>query len=80
MTTDIQDVVIGAIAKHKQISIELIALDSTLESLNISSLDAITVVYEIEDFFGIEFPNEVLDSLHNVQNIIDAVSDNKCNS
>jgi len=74
VTSDIQGTVIGAIAKQKQIPIESIALDSTLESLNVSSLDAITVVYEIEDLYDIEFPNEVLDSLHNVQDILDALS------
>ena len=75
MISDIQGMVIGAIAKQKQIPIELISLDSTLESLNISSLDAITVVYEIEDLYDIEFPNKVLDSLHNVQDIVDAISE-----
>ena len=74
MTSDIQNTVIGAIAKQKQIPTDLITLDSTLESLNVSSLDAITVVYEIEELYDIEFPNEVLENLNNVQDIIEAIS------
>ena len=73
MSSDIQNVVFGAIARQKQISEESISLDSTLESLNISSLDAITVMYEIEDIYNIEFSNEVLDNLRNVQDIINAI-------
>jgi acyl carrier protein len=71
---EIHNAVISAIAKHKQIPMESVSLDSTLESLGISSLDAITVVYEIEDQYNLEFPNEILDNLHNVQDIIDAIS------
>jgi acyl carrier protein len=74
VTSDIQNAVLAAIAKQKQLPVDSVSLDSTLESLSISSLDAITIVYEIEDIYDIEFPNEILDNLHNVQDIIDAIS------
>lgn len=74
MTKDIDQVVIKAIAKQKQIDASTITADSTLAVLGISSLEAITIIFEIEEQFDVEVPNENLDSLETVQDIIDGIS------
>lgn len=74
MTQDIDQVVIKAIAKQKQIDASTITADSTLAVLGISSLEAITIIFEIEEQFDVEVPNENLDSLETVQDIIDGIS------
>jgi acyl carrier protein len=64
-----------AIAKQKNYHIESITHESSLADLGISSLDAITIVYEIEEIFDVEVPNEKLESIETVQDIIDGISE-----
>jgi acyl carrier protein len=47
-----------------------ILLDMSLRDLGIDSLGAITILYELEDQFDIEIPNEVFDSLETVNDIV----------
>lgn len=70
MEQDIFDAVVEVIAKHKNIDPKTIVPDARLADLGISSLDAITVVYEIEERFGVEVPNESLEQLRTVRDII----------
>ena len=74
MTENITQAVVKAIAQQKQLDPAGINADSTLENLGISSLDAITIVYEIEEIFDVEVPNESLESLETVQDIVDGIS------
>ena len=60
--------VIGA---HIRDSNRPISLDTPLDELGIDSLGAITILYELEDRFGIEVPNEVFDTLSKVGDIVD---------
>jgi acyl carrier protein len=75
MTQDIEEAVIRAVAQQKRIDVSGITVDSTLESLGISSLDAITIIYEIEEMFDVEVPNDNLDGLKTVQDIVNGVSE-----
>jgi len=73
MTQNIEETVINAIARQKMSDTAEISPSSTLEELAVSSLDAITIVYEIEELFDVEVPNEKLESLRTVQDIIDGI-------
>jgi acyl carrier protein len=73
MTPDIETIVKSAIANQKMIDAESITLDSSLEALGITSLDAITIVYEVEEMCDIEVPNDQLESLGTVADIVDGV-------
>lgn len=73
MQSEIESTVIKAIAAQKQMDEALIGVDSSLEELGISSLDAITIIYEIEDRFGVEVPNDALEGLSNVQDIVNGI-------
>lgn len=65
--------VISAIVKQKQIEPDLITGESRLDELGVSSLDAITIVYDIEEEFDIEVPGDVLEELASVQDIVDGI-------
>ena len=75
MTRNIAEAVINAVAKQKMLDKAEISPSSTLEGLAVSSLDAITIVYEIEELFDVEVPNEKLESLLTVQDIIDGIKE-----
>jgi acyl carrier protein len=73
MKQEILTPVIAAIAKQKQLDPEAISSESLLKDLGISSLDAITIVYELEEEFDIEVPSDDLDNLDSVQDIVDSI-------
>src|SRR3977135_694205 len=54
----IEQTVIGIIAKEASIEPDKILLDSTLQDLDIHSLDGIQIIFEIEDKFDITVPEE----------------------
>jgi len=75
MSQKILDAVVAAVARQKNISPSEIQPETSLEEIGISSLDAITIVYEIEDAFDVEVPNENLESLKTVQDIVNGVAE-----
>ena len=73
MKKDIVNTLKESIAQQKMISIEDITLDSSLADLGITSLDAISLVFDIEDKYGVEVPNEELKRLKTIRDIVDGV-------
>jgi acyl carrier protein len=63
-----------AISKQKGLDSSCIGVDSSLLELGVNSLDAISIVYDIEDRFKIEVPNEMLADLESVRDIVNKLS------
>lgn len=63
-----------SIARQKMLAVEDISLDASLEELDISSLDAISLVFDIEDQYGVEVPNEELKKLRTVRDIVEGIT------
>lgn len=74
MTGTVHAAVVDAVARQKQLDPTAIRPDSRLSTLGVSSLDAITIVYEIEEAFDIEVPNESLEGLETVEDIVDRLN------
>ena len=66
----LQHTVIKEISNHLKCQSEEIYPEMRLDDLGIDSLGAITIIYEMEDQFDIEIPNEVFDSLETVNDIV----------
>jgi len=49
--------------------------DAALEALGVDSLKAITVIFELEEAFGIEIPNEIIPSIVTVDDILSKLQD-----
>ena len=64
---------IEIIAKAKNIPTDTINLDTTFEQLNIDSLDKINISFEVEEAFHIEIPDDALNSLKNVGDVVAGV-------
>lgn len=56
-----QQEVFEIISKQAKIEIDTIKPESTLKDLGIASLDAIEVIFDIEEHFNINLPNEDTD-------------------
>lgn len=63
------------IVKVANCDINDIKPESELISLGIDSLKAITVLFELEEAFNIEIPNEVIPSIVTVNDILDKLDD-----
>ena len=74
MRQDIENSVIKVIAKQKNIESSEISSDSTLEALGITSLEAITIVYDIEEEFDVEVKDDTLAELRTVRDIVDGIA------
>jgi acyl carrier protein len=55
---NVQEIVISTIAKAVPIDPETIRLHSTFEELEIDSLDIISIVFDLENEFGIKLPDD----------------------
>ena len=65
--------VIRVIAQTQRIPAEQIQLDSTFEELNIDSLDGINIVFALENEFGINIPDEGVQTLRSVRQTVEGV-------
>jgi acyl carrier protein len=74
MTQDLVNAVMMAISKQKGLDSSRINVDSSLLELGVNSLDAISIVYDIEDRFEVEVPNEMLADLESVRDIVNKLS------
>ena len=70
---DITTRCIAIIAKSKNMSPEAITPDSTFDQLGMDSLDKINVSFEVEDTFEIVIPDESMNSLRTVQDMVDGI-------
>ena len=82
----IKDAVIDVIAREQKCPQEEIDLETRLEDLGIDSLRAITILYQLEEQFSIEIPNELIESIVTVNDIVNGIerlqqnSDSGCQS
>jgi acyl carrier protein len=66
--TLLEEECIRRIAEAKAIPVESVALDSTLESLAVDSLDRVTLSFDLEEEHGVEIPEA---QLHQIQTVGD---------
>jgi acyl carrier protein len=67
---ELQEIVLEVISREIPHSSGTLSLDTPLEKIGIDSLKAITILFELEDRLNIEITNEIFDSLHNVNDIV----------
>jgi acyl carrier protein len=65
--------VIEIIARKKKIDPVLITHQSTFQELSIDSLDGIDLVFTFEDEFNINIPDQVVQKMKSVGQVIDAL-------
>ena len=73
MADAVTEKVLKAIASVKKIPVERVNAGQSLEELGVDSLDAVTMVFDLEEVFQISIPDDKVRSLRTVQDIIDGV-------
>ena len=72
-TADLGTRVMEVIAKTQRIPLESISIDSTFEQLKIDSLDGINIVFALENEFGINIPDEGVQSMRSIGETVEGV-------
>ncbi len=73
MSDDLIERVLKSIAVSKRIPLETVTIDSTFEQLNIDSMDAVNIVFALENEFNINVPDEEMKNIRSVRDIVEGV-------
>jgi acyl carrier protein len=73
-TADLGTRVMEVIAKTQRIPLESVSLDSTFEQLKIDSLDGINIVFALENEFGINIPDDGVQTMRSIGETVDGVA------
>lgn len=70
----IESAVVEVITRERKCAPEDVGMETRLSELGIDSLQAITILYELEERFGIEIPNELIENLETVSDIVSTIN------
>ncbi len=70
---DVESRCIELIAKSKNLPTSSVTMNSTFDELQIDSLDKINLSFAVEEMFAIEIPDENLNSLKTVGDVVRGV-------
>lgn len=73
MSDDLIQRVRKAIATSKRIPIETITIDSDFQQLGIDSMDAVEILFALENEFDISIPDEEVREVRNVRQMCEGV-------
>jgi len=73
MSDEIVQRVLKVIATSKRIPPETVTIDSEFQQLNIDSMDAVEILFALENEFDINIPDEEVRTVRNVRQMCEGV-------
>lgn len=73
MPGDVTDQVLAVIAKTQRIPVETVNLDSRFEEMGMDSMDAVNILFALEEEFDITIPDEAAKQIRNIRQMVDGV-------
>jgi|SRR5450432_325828 acyl carrier protein len=73
MSDDLIQRVLTVIATSKRIPLETVTFDSEFQQLGIDSMDAVEILFALENEFDISIPDEEVRSVRNVRQMCEGV-------
>ena len=73
MSEDLIQRVLKAIATSKRIPLETVTIDSEFQQLEIDSMDAVEILFALENEFDISIPDEQVRGVRNVRQMCEGV-------
>ena len=74
MSEAIDERVVEVISRSQKVSIDQVKLDTTFEELGMTSLDALALIFDLEEEFNISIPNEDAMGLRTVREAVASVT------
>jgi acyl carrier protein len=75
MPSEVERAVVELIAKSKGVEPAQIPPDAVLSDLGITSLDTVTLLFDLEERFDIQVPNDRLDAIKRVADVVRGVEE-----
>ncbi len=72
-SSDITQRVLRIIADNQRKDISLVTMESSFEELGIDSMDAVNIVFALENEFNINVPDEEMKNIRSVRDIVEGV-------
>jgi acyl carrier protein len=73
MSDDLIQRVLKVIAASKRIPLETVTIDGDFQQLGIDSMDAVEILFALENEFDISIPDEEVRSVRNVRDMCEGV-------
>ncbi len=73
MADELTERVIAVMARSQRMAAERISPDSTFEELGIDSLDAVNILFALEEEFQINVPDEQARDIRTVRQMVDGI-------
>jgi len=73
MSDDLIQRVLKVIATSKRIPLEQVAIDSEFQDLNVDSMDAVEILFALENEFDINIPDDEVRSVRTVRQMAEGV-------
>jgi acyl carrier protein len=73
MSDDLIQRVLKSIATSKRIPLETVTIDSDFEQLGIDSMDAVEILFALENEFEINIPDDEVRTVRNVRQMCEGV-------
>lgn len=73
MSDDLIQRVLKCIATSKRIPLETVTVDSEFEQLGIDSMDAVEILFALENEFDVSIPDEQVRNVRNVRQMCEGV-------
>jgi acyl carrier protein len=73
MSDDLIQRVVKSIATSKRIPLETVTIDSDFEQLGIDSMDAVEILFALENEFEINIPDDEVRNVRNVRQMCEGV-------
>lgn len=74
MSDELIQRVLKAIAGSKRIPLETVTIDSDFQQLGIDSMDAVEILFALENEFDITIPDEEVKAVRNVRQMCEGVN------
>ena len=73
MTETVKERVIEVIARSQNMSPEQLSVDATFEEMGLNSLDALSLIFDLEEEFNVAIPNEEAMTIRSVRQAIESL-------
>ncbi len=73
MSDELTQRVISVIAKTQRIPLEKISPESTFEELGLDSLDAVNLLFALEEEFNVDVPDEESRGIRSIRDVVSGI-------
>jgi acyl carrier protein len=74
MSEELTERVLKVISTSKRIPLEQVTIESEFQQLNIDSMDAVEILFALENEFDINIPDEDVREVRNVRQMVEGVA------